>query len=213
VCYPVNVLFTSAIHTPKLPHRRSPERGCGPTIERDATTGGTPSPLSETFVAELTGAQRPLFAYIRSLVGPWASPEDILQEVNLVLCHKASEFDGRGRFLTWACRVAYLQVLAHLKQRQRDRSVYMDETVLADLAGPLAERVEQFDDRLDVLRRCLARLSPAQQRMITARYTAGGSVQKVADAERRPVGSIRVTLHRIRQLLLECVDRNLNVQR
>jgi RNA polymerase sigma-70 factor, ECF subfamily len=164
---------------------------------------------SEQFVAWIAGSQRPLYAYIRALVGPCTDVEDILQSVNLVLWRKASEFDGRGRFLTWACRVAYLQVLAHLKQRQRDRHSYFDEAVLEDLAGSLARDVEQLDARLEALRDCLGRLSPAHRRMITARYAAGGSVQQVARAVGRPAGSVRVTLHRIRLLLLQCVERTL----
>jgi RNA polymerase sigma-70 factor, ECF subfamily len=181
-------------------------RESSPANQPETAPGGRP-PLSEEFVTQVAGAQRPLYAYIRSLVGPWASPEDILQEVNLVLCRKAGEYDGHGRFLTWACRVAYLQVLAHLKRRQRDRCVYVDEALLADLAGPLADRVERLDDRLEALRGCVARLAPAHRRMITARYAGGGSVQKVAEAEGRPAGSVRVTLHRIRLILLECVER------
>src|SRR5882762_9883212 len=95
--------------------------------------------LSPEFAAEVAAAQRPLYAYIRSLAGPWAEPDDILQEVNLVLCRKAHEFDGHGRFLTWACRVAHFQVLAFLKRRQRDKHIYFDEGVLSDLAGGLAD--------------------------------------------------------------------------
>jgi RNA polymerase sigma-70 factor (ECF subfamily) len=167
------------------------------------------SPLSESFVAQVAGVQRPLYAYIRSLVGPWALPEDILQEVNLVLCRKANEYDGRARFLTWACGIAYFQVLAHLKQHRREKCVYVDEDLLADLAVPLSQRVEQLDERLEALRDCLSKLQPAHRRMIAARYATGGSVQKVADAESRPAGSIRVTLHRIRLLLLGCVERTL----
>jgi RNA polymerase sigma-70 factor (ECF subfamily) len=172
----------------------------------DAADG---SPLSEEFVTRIAGAQRPLYAYIRSLVGPWADPEDILQEVNLVLCRKAGEYDGQGQFLTWACRVAYFQVLARLKQRQRDRCRFVDEGLLTDLAGPLAERVEELDDRTEALRHCLGQLSPAHRRMITARYARGGSVQAVAAAENRPAGSVRVTLHRVRLLLLRCIERTL----
>ena len=48
--------------------------------------------------------------------------------------------------------------------------------------------------------------------MITARYAPGGSVQKVAADEGRPAGSVRVTLHRIRLLLLGCVERTLREQ-
>jgi RNA polymerase sigma-70 factor, ECF subfamily len=185
-------------------------RGTGTTNQPDSTaTDGGRTPLSEEFVARVAEAQRQLYAYIRSLVGPWADPEDILQEVNLVLCRKAGEYDGEGRFLTWACRVAYLQVLAHLKQRQREKCRYVDEALLADLAGPLADRVEQLDDRLEALRNCVSRLSDAHRRMITARYASGGSVQKVAEAEGRPAGSVRVSLHRIRMLLLGCVERTL----
>ena len=183
-------------------------RGPTPTNHPDPSDPGPRPPLSEEFVAQVAG-QRPLFAYIRSLVGPWADPEDILQEVNLVLCRKAHEFDGRGRFLTWACRVAYLQVLAHLKRHRRERHRYLDEVAPRRPGRPLAERVEQLDDRLDALRRCVAQLSPTHRRMITARYAGGGSVQAVAEAEGRPAGSVRVTLHRIRLLLLGCVERSL----
>jgi RNA polymerase sigma-70 factor (ECF subfamily) len=163
-------------------------------------------PLSEEFVTNVAGIQRSLYAYIRSLIGSWAEPEDILQEVNLILCRKATEYDGRSKFLTWACGIAYLQVLAHLKQHRRDKCVFMDEALLADLAGPLSERVEELDDRLESLRNCINRLPIAQRRMIANRYASGGSVQKVAESEGRSVGSIRVTLHRIRLRLMECVE-------
>jgi RNA polymerase sigma-70 factor (ECF subfamily) len=184
-------------------------RGLSPTDLRDPTGAGGRPPLSEEFVAQVAGAQRPLYAYIRSLTGPWADPDDVLQEVNLVLCRKAHEYDGRGRFLTWACRVAYFQVLAYLKRRQRDKHLYLDEALLADLAGPLAAQVEQLDPRLEALRHCLGQLAPRHRRMVTARYARGGSVQAVAEREGRPAGSVRVTLHRIRLLLLACIERTL----
>lgn len=165
--------------------------------------------LSEQFVALLTAAQRPLYAYIRTLLGPGGESEDVLQAVNVVLCRKALEFDGQGRFLSWACRVAYLQVLAYLKERRRDKHLYFDEAVLDELAGPLARDVEQLDDRLEALRICLDRLPPTHRQLITARYAPGASVQQVAQAVGRPAGSVRVTLHRIRLLLLDCIQQTL----
>jgi RNA polymerase sigma-70 factor (ECF subfamily) len=182
------------------------------TDPTDRPDDGGRATLSAEFVTQVAGAQRPLYAYIRSLAGPWVEAEDILQEVNLVLCRKANEFDGRGRFLTWACRIAYFQVLAHLKQRQRDKHLYFDEALLADLAGPLAGEVERLDDRTEALRHCVARLSPVHRRMVTARYARGGSVQKVAEQVGRPAGSVRVTLHRVRLLLLACVQRTLTAK-
>lgn len=160
-------------------------------------------------VAQITKAQRPLFAYIRSLVYPWGNADDVLQEVNLVLWRKANEFDGRGKYLTWACRIAYLQVLAHRKKVNRERFVPFDEITLADLAGPLVEKVGEIDRRLAALRSCISTLPFDAQRLITMRYAKEGSVQNIATNTGRTPESIRVTLHRIRKALLACVERKL----
>ena len=167
-------------------------------------------PAGADAVARITAAQRPLFAYIRSLVAPWGNPDDVLQEVNLVLWRKAAEFDGRGEYLTWACRIAYLQVLAHRKKVGRERFVPFDDVILADLAGPLAERVGELDPRLAALRGCLTALPAAAQRLVAARYAEGGSVQTAAAEAGRTPESVRVTLHRIRKALLACVEKKLS---
>jgi len=179
------------------------------TNHQPAHTDQQQNSLSPEFVASVAAAQPQLFAYIRSLLGARGETDDILQEVNLVLCRKAHEFDGRGKFLTWACRIAYFQVLAYLKHRQRDKHVYYDEAVLEDFAGSLAEDVEKLDSRLEALRQCLGRLPAEQRRLLAVRYAPGGTSQKVADDLGRPVGSVRVTLHRIRMILLECMQRKL----
>ncbi len=168
--------------------------------------GGRAAPPDQ-FVMWIAGAQRPLYAYIRTLLGACAEAEDVLQEVNLILWRKAREYDGRGQFLTWACHIAYLQVLAHLKRCRRDKHVYFDEAVLADLAVPLAQQVDSLEPRLEALRHCLQQLDPNHRRMITARYAAGGSVQNLAQELGRSAGSVRVALHRIRALLLACMER------
>ncbi|MEI6235929.1 MAG: sigma-70 family RNA polymerase sigma factor [Planctomycetota bacterium] len=164
---------------------------------------------SEQMVALITAAQRPLFAYIRALVSSWGSVDDVLQEVNLVLWRKASEFDGRGEFLSWACRIAYLQVLAHRKKIMRERFVPLDETILADLSEPLVQRVRDIDRRTEALRECLKTLPTASQRLVASRYAEGGSVQGAAREVERTAESVRVTLHRIRKALLECTQKRL----
>jgi RNA polymerase sigma-70 factor, ECF subfamily len=170
---------------------------------------GPPLNRGEELVTQITGSQKALFAYIRTLLGSAAEVDDVLQEVNLVLWRRGHEFDGRGRFLTWACHIAYLQVLAHCKRRQRERHAYFDEGVLADLAICAAEEVERIDARLEALRACLGKLPPSQRLLILRRYEEGGSIQKVASELDRPVGSVYVTLHRIRKLLADCIARAL----
>lgn len=167
----------------------------------------------EELMTLIASAQRPLFAYIRTLIGPGGDVDDVLQEVNLVLWRKGTGFDGRGRFLAWACRIAHLQVLAHVQGRRREKHVYLGEQVLNELAERAAEEVQRIDARLEALRGCLAKLPAAQRQMITRRYEDGSSVQKVADELDRPPASVRVTLHRLRQLLADCIERTLAGER
>jgi RNA polymerase sigma-70 factor, ECF subfamily len=174
-----------------------------------ALPDGAPMDRAEELVRHITVAQKALFAYISIMLGSGRDADDVLQQVNLVLWRRGHEYDGRGPFLTWACHIAYLQVLAHRKKCRRERQTYFDEAVLADLAGCAAEEVERIDDRIEALRACLGKLSASQRQLILGRYEAGGSVQKLASELDRPAGSVSVTLHRIRKLLSACIERTL----
>jgi RNA polymerase sigma-70 factor (ECF subfamily) len=174
-----------------------------------ATSSDPHHDSGEELMTQIVSAQKPLYSYIRTLVGPTNDVDDILQEVNLVLWRKGHEFDGRGRFLAWACHIAYVQVLAHCQRRRREKQVYFDERVLNELAQYVSWEVERIDARLEALHDCLGKLSPKLRRMILSRYEAGGSVHKVAGELDRPVGSVRVALHRIRLLLADCIGRTL----
>ena len=133
--------------------------------------GGRAIDREDALLTQITASQRPLFAYIRTLIGPGSDVDDVLQEVNLILWRKRDEFDGRGRFLTWACHIAYLQVLAHCKKRRRESILYRDEGVLDNIAGCLTEEVEHLrrPDRGGSRARVLAKLPPAQRRVILRR--------------------------------------------
>ncbi len=163
----------------------------------------------EELVGLITSSQRMLFSYIRTLVGPGGDVDDILQEVSLILWRRRDEYRGEGRFLSWACHVAYLQVLFHAKKKRRDRHVYYEADVLADLGEILAEKADQLDDRFEALRQCLAKLPSKHRELISLRYREGGSLRGVADELGRPADSIKVTLHRIRHSLADCIARTL----
>lgn len=168
---------------------------------------GEEKDTAELAVVRITAVQRPLYAYIRSLVIARDDVEDILQEVNLVLWRKIGEFDGRGPFLTWACHIAYLQVLAYCKRRRRDRRVVLDEAAMNEIARSMAAKVERIDARMEALGACLSKLAPSHRQMILRRYGRGSSVRALAEELDRPADSVRVTLHRIRQTLIDCVGR------
>ena len=155
----------------------------------------------------ITDHQRSLYAYILSLVSNREVADEVLQETNLVLCRKIREFDGRAKFITWACRIAQLQVMAAVKRSRRQRVTFMDDNLLQDLAGRAAANALRSDGDLERLVQCMEELPPHSREMIDLRYAPGGSVGQVARHLQRPAGSVRVTLHRVRHWLLECVQR------
>ncbi len=166
---------------------------------------------SEELMTLIAASQKPLYTYIRTLLGPSEDVDDILQEVNLVLWRRGHEFDGQGRFLSWACHIAYLKVLGHYRNRRRGALASLDHETLALLAKAdyVVNEVERIDARLEALRGCLGKLGPAHWRMLLLRYEDGGSIQRLAERLERPAGSIRVTLHRLRQQLADCIERAL----
>ena len=62
----------------------------------------------------LTSIQKSLYAFILSLLPNRSEAEDVLQETNLILCQKASEYDEDGHFQGWAFKIARYQVMKHM---------------------------------------------------------------------------------------------------
>lgn len=159
---------------------------------------------SELFVYQLTEAQRRIFAYIMTLLPDPHCANDVLQETNLVLWRKNNEYREGMDFVAWACRVAYFQVLAYRRDRQRDRHLF-DEDLLSRMATCADARHDHFEARWQALHECLGKLSPASRDLLLRRYSESGSVRTIAAQLGRPVGSISQALYRIRSVLAQCI--------
>jgi RNA polymerase sigma-70 factor (ECF subfamily) len=155
---------------------------------------------------EVTACQRALFGYIVSLVGSRDLADEILQETNVTLLRKLGEFDGRAKFITWACRVAYFEVLALRKRQSREHLRFCDELILEELHEAATDEAAALDERLPLLRECMDELPARGRNLIEQRYAPEGSVQRIALQTNRSVEGLRVTLARIRKQLLKCIE-------
>jgi len=158
-------------------------------------------------VERITTCQRALYGYILTLVGTRAVADEVLQETNLVLCRKAAEYDGRVKFLTWACQIAKNIVRSHRNRNARNRMVCLSDSLLEDIAAEAQQMAAESDERIGWLRECLDELPPRSRRLIEGRYRLGESIRYMAAELGRAPGGVRVSLHRIRLALLECVER------
>ena len=163
------------------------------------TSGPTPE-----FVQHLTASQSALYAFIVSLLGGVNDANDVLQETNMKLCRKCSEYDPAQPFLRWAYAFARFEVMACRKTKQRSRLV-LDDSLVEMVAAELDASAAEADSRLKILEICMERLSPRQRELIAARYGRGEAVQDIAARLSRPENAMAALFYRLRKLLADCV--------
>jgi RNA polymerase sigma-70 factor (ECF subfamily) len=167
---------------------------------------------SAEFVGHVIRHQRRLYAFICALVRNPADAEDVLQECNLVLWRKSAEFQAGTDFLSWAFRIAQLQVIAFRKKQARACEPF-DDALIAQLADEAPRHLkEHFDRRLQALLDCLQRLRPEQRALLARRYEPGGSVNEMARASGRAPKAVSEALRRIRDTLMQCIERKLALE-
>ncbi|MEM0970417.1 MAG: sigma-70 family RNA polymerase sigma factor [Verrucomicrobiota bacterium] len=166
----------------------------------------------EEFERLLASHQGRLFGFIRSLLGsnPTGDVEDILQKTNLILLGKAEKFELGTNFTAWAFQVAKFQVMQHRdSQRRENRVVPFSEDLLETLAIRSEEKEVAFARRQKHLRHCLEQLPVKQFDAVRMRYLEGISVAKIAEAMSMKPNAISQLLHRGKDNLLQCIERQL----
>ena len=179
-------------------------------LEVDAPLGDADdSARTEAFIRLLGQSHRSLHLYVMSLVANRNDAEDVLQQTQLVLWREFSQFEIGTNFTAWACRVAFNQVLAWRKRRQRDRLVF-SEAFLEAVAEEAAAGCEWLEERSDRLAGCISKLPRHHQELIRLRYSEGTAVEAIAAEVNRTVDAVYRMLSRIRQSLYDCVTRSLS---
>ncbi|MES2474607.1 MAG: sigma-70 family RNA polymerase sigma factor [Verrucomicrobiota bacterium] len=168
-----------------------------------------PQDPQENLVALITRHQAALHAYILSLLPNASLADDVLQETNLVLWRKAADYDQARPFMPWACRIACFQVKAARRDSARDLHIF-DSELLDLLASEDTADLETTTALDHALRDCLDQLPDAKRALILHRYQPDSSVNQMAATRNLSPGALSLQLHRIRQMLENCVTGKLN---
>jgi RNA polymerase sigma-70 factor (ECF subfamily) len=172
-------------------------------MERPVEPGGE---RIDAFVRLLGQTQRRLFLYVMSLVPNWNDAEEIIQETNLVLWREFDQFQLGTNFAAWACKVAFHQVLAWRKRKQRDRLEF-SPAFLEAVAAEAVDAADALEERSQLLAGCVGKLPEAHRDLLRLRYTEGLSVEAIARQLDRSVEAVYRALSRIRHTVHECVTR------
>lgn len=161
-----------------------------------------------SFSERLTGAQLDLFAFISILMRGAGEAADVLQETNLVLLKNESNYDPSRPFMLWARGVARKCVLKFYSARSHEKLVMFDDALINSLAEQIPNVTDEWPhEDLSHLEHCMGRLMPGQREVVTARYMRGETVREIASRRGCSDGAISVMLHRVRQLLAECMQK------
>ncbi|MEO1526335.1 MAG: sigma-70 family RNA polymerase sigma factor [Planctomycetota bacterium] len=167
--------------------------------------------LTPAFVLLLTEAQPRLFGFLLKRLGDLDQTHEVLQEVNVVLCNKAGDFEEGTDFMAWAFSVARFQLLAFRKRAIRDRLVFPDD---------LVSKIDELDSSVfnssteqklrSALGGCIQKLPSEHRDLVIRRYAESVSVAALGADLGKSANAISITLHRIRQQLLQCIERQLS---
>lgn len=163
------------------------------------------------FLANITGCQSSLFAYICTLLGNTDHARDVLQETNLALWQKADDYDPAQPFRPWAFSFAYNQALAFRRRQQRDRLIF-DDGVLSIVSNAAVDSLARIDGRVEALDYCIERLPKRQRELLHERYVEGHRINDIAARRKCSTSSLQVMLFRIRKSLLDCIVRRLSTE-
>ena len=167
------------------------------------------SGVSDEFVRNFTSCQNKLYVYILSLFPDPERARDLLQETNLLMWRKASDFKVGTSFSAWACKIAYYEVLSERRKRGRDRHLF-SEDVISMLATDTEAKLAELDERSIALDECLGQLDPTHRQQLLERYSPGGSIKALAESTGSSPGAIATTLYRIRNMLSTCIETKLS---
>lgn len=147
-----------------------------------------------------------LRAFIYSLMPGSPHVGDVLQNTNAVLWQKRERFDIDTNFTAWAFRIARYQTMHQLDRDKRDGRLVFSDELLETIAAP---EDQPHNHLLSALEGCLEKLNDHQRSLIRARYSPGQTLENHAETLGRSPGSLRIALHRIRDLLKTCVEDRL----
>jgi RNA polymerase sigma-70 factor (ECF subfamily) len=169
-------------------------------------TAATGEKNPERFVRLLGRYQQRVYSFILTLVPHWADADEVLQETNIVLWRKFSEFKPDTDFVRWANQVAYFEVLKFRRRQQKDHLFFSDAFV-EEVAAEVMEMSETLQMQRDRLAGCLQKLSDRDRTLIHLRYDEGSSVKRVAEQLGRSADSVYKSLGRVRRMLIDCIHR------
>jgi RNA polymerase sigma-70 factor (ECF subfamily) len=152
-----------------------------------------------------------VYRFVVRLTGVESMADEIVNDVFLAVWRHAEQFEGKSQAATWLLGIARFKALSACR---RPAEAPLDERAAAAIEDPAdspAASIEKHQ-RMDIVRKCLAKLTPVHREVINLVYYQGNKIEEVARSIGAPVSTVKTRLHyarnRLAELLIEAgIDR------
>ena len=181
------------------------------SIDDDQLIKDTLAGRPEAFGTLMQKHQSALFALALRVVRHQEEAEDVVQQAFVEAYRHLSDFRGGSQFSTWLYSITLNRARNYLRSRKVRQSVAIDGSAsdedtpslqLRDTT-PLPEQILEKQWDLDWIRNEVQSLSSEYQAIFQLHYFQNLPLQEVAKRLGRPVGTVKVYLHRARKELYE----------
>lgn len=147
-----------------------------------------------------------IYRYIALKIGNYAEAEDMTQQVFLKSLQSISSYKWRDiPFSAWLFRIAHNQVVDYLRKKSRQPTAFLDSIPAVADSDPQQIAEGRLDTKLLML--ATRKLTPAQQEVISLRFTSELPIAEVAEIMGKSPGAIKALQHSaivtLRKLMLD----------
>jgi RNA polymerase sigma-70 factor (ECF subfamily) len=143
-----------------------------------------------------------VYRFILRIVRDSTMAEDLVSQVFLDVWRTARQFEGRSQVSTWLLSIARFKSLTSLRQRRFEDIDQDDVREIADEADTPDVSLERATTS-EILRACIAKLSPAHREIINLVYYHEKSVEEVGEIIGIPQSTVKTRMFYARKQLAE----------
>ena len=140
-----------------------------------------------------------IYRFALRIVGNATLADDILSDVFLEVWRRANRFKAKACVSTWLLAIARNMSLSVV--RRRDVEHVDCESIELEDPTPNPEIMVCKGDRVEVVRRCLSELSPAQREVVDLVYYHEKSIAEVAEIVGAPANTVKTRMFHARRRL------------
>lgn len=143
-----------------------------------------------------------VYRFVLRMLRDVTATEDLVSQVFLDVWRTASQFEGRSQVSTWLLSIARFKALTALRQRKYED---IDQDEVMEVADS-ADTPEASLDRTrtsEILRACVAKLSPAHREIVNLVYYHEKSVDEVAGIVGIPASTVKTRMFYARKALAD----------